>query len=301
MKKRRMFTAVIILVVLAIAGFGGWYGLQLYDETVADLHERVAQQEEEILLLNDDLDYYEDLILEAFCFNKAMKAGTRITAEDVEVRTSTVEATPYDVFSNKDDIVGKIVKIDCTAGTVVTQSNVMDEHISAHSRELDLVLDEVPIAIQPGDYVDIRISFPLGQDYIAMSHKKVIGVYENVLKVIIDQEDIYTYESMKTDASIYVATKLYAVKYVEPGVQAAAVTYYPVSREIMQTMILDKNIETSDFTDTLTARLELETVLNGSDKVEKKRTVTSDKSALIIEFKNAQIEYERMQALKNNK
>lgn len=298
MRRRRMFISVIVILILIIAGVGGYFVLRLYNTTVNDLHKKVMEQEEEIALLDEDIAYYENLMVDSFCFNKAMKAGQVITANDIETRQSTVNTTPLDVFTKAEDIIGKIVKVDCTEGTIIAQSIVLDDPLKDNERELDVVFDEVPIGVQVGDYIDARISFPLGQDYIAMSHKKVIGVYDNVLKLIVDQKDIYTYESMKTDASIYIATKIYAVKYVEPGIQAAAVTYYPVSRDIMKTMLLDKNIDTSDFSDVLDARLQLETTLNESDRVEKRRTVTNDKAALLSEFKSAQSTYSRLQAQK---
>lgn len=298
MKKRRFFILAIIVVVVAVAGVGGYFVVNLYNTTVTDLHNQNIAQEEEITLLYGDIEYYESLLINTYCFNRAMAAGETIAATDIEMRQSAVTATPLDIFIDINDIIGKSVKIGCTEGTIISQSIVMPEPLKANERELDIVLDEVPIALKEGAYVDIRVSFPLGQDYIAMSRKKVIGIYNNVLKLIVDQKDIYTYESMKTDAAIYVATKLYAVKYVEPGIQSAAVTYYPVSREIMETMLLDENIDTKLFADVLDSRLELETVLNESEKVEKRMTVTSDKTTLLSEFKSAQTTYERLQAQK---
>lgn len=298
MRKRRIFIAAIVLLVLVIAGVGGYFVLNLYNSTVRDLHNQVTAQEEELLLLDGDVAYYESLMTETFCFIRTMRAGEVITIDDIETRLSTIDTTPLDIFTNSEDVIGKTVKVSCSEGTIISQSIVLDIPLKTNDRELDLVLDEVPIAIKEGDFVDIRVSFPLGQDYISLSHKKVIGVYDNVLKLIIDQEDIYTYESMKTDASIYVATKLYAVKYVEPGVQTAAITYYPVSREIMKTMLLDENIDTADYSKILEARLQLEAMLNESDKVEKRKTVTSDKASLITEFKSAQSTYSRLQELK---
>lgn len=299
MRRRRIFIAAVIFLVLIIAGVGGYFVFSLYNSTVRDLHDKVTEQEEEINLLDDDIAYYESLLTDTFCFNKAMKAGQVIAADDIDTRQSTIDTTPLDIFTNIEDIVGKTVKISCTEGTIISQSIVMDNPLKANERELDVVFDEVPIAIKEGDFVDVRISFPLGQDYIAMSHKKVIGVYDNVLKLIVDQKDIYTYESMKTDASIYIATKIYAIKYIEPGIQTAAVTYYPVSREIMKTMLLDENIDTADYSVVLDSRLQLESVLNESEKVEKRKTVTSDKAALIAEFKSAQNAYGRLQAQKD--
>lgn len=299
MRKRRIFIAAIVILILIIAGAGGYYVLNLYNTTVKDLHNKVSEQEEEISLLDEDISYYESLMAETFCFNRVMQVGEVITKADIETRQSTIDTTPLDIFINIEDIVGKMVKVSCTDGTIISQSIVLDNPLKANERELDVVLDEVPIAIKVGDFVDVRVSFPLGQDYISMSHKKVIGVYDNVLKLIIDQKDIYTYESMKTDASIYIATKLYAIKYVEPGVQTAAITYYPVSREIMKTMLLDDNIDTADYSKILDARLQLESILNESDKVEKRKTVTSDKAALLTEFRNAQSTYSRLQEQKS--
>lgn len=297
-RKRRIFIIIVVLILVAILGGGGYYGYRVYSNTLVEQHNTIVSQKEEIDLLYDDLAYYEGLFSTAYCVVGNLQPGEVLTKDNIEQRSVSTSALPVDSILTEEDILGKIIKIACEDGTVITDSVVTDELLSADERELDIVLDEIPIGLQEGDYVDVRISFPLGQDYIALSHKKVIAIYSGVVKLVVNQKDIYTYESMKTDAAIYMATKLYCVKYVEPGLQTAAFTYYPVSLEIMETMIRDNNIDTADFTEVLETRLVLETQLNESERVETRRSVTSDKSNLISNFKSAQTEYERLQERK---
>jgi hypothetical protein len=189
-------------------------------------------------------------------------------------------------------------------------------------RELDVIVGEIPIGLEEGDYVDIRISFPLGQDYIAMTHKRVLAINESALKLVVNEQDFYTYESLKTDLSLYSSTKTYAVKYLEAGIQASAKDYYPMNLEGIETMILDPNMDTSDYADVLASReqLELQLLLPGVrfdegenydsyveqgiiseiewNRVDVSDSVTSGREELLSKFEEAKEYYAKLEAEK---
>ena len=89
---------------------------------------------------------------------------------------------------------------------------------------------------------------------------------------------------------------MYAVKYVEAGLQASAQTYYPVSLDVLKTRILDPNIETGDYSDIIKSREQLELQLQ-TMIVEQEDTVTS-KADLIDIFEDAKEEYNELQQQK---
>ena len=194
-----------------------------------------------------------------------------------------------------EEVEGLYYLLDLKAGTILTTDMFIEYVLEDDMRFMDVVFDEIPIGLEPGDYIDVRVSFPLGQDYIAMTHKRVAEINDYAVKLIVNQEDFYRYESMKTDLATYKSTKVYGAQYVSAGTQAAATTYYPVNIEVLRTMILDPNIETGDYSSTLALRQQLEEQLNNSDKVDIANTVTSGKQSISQKFAQATQAYEKLQ------
>ena len=162
-------------------------------------------------------------------------------------------------------------------------------------RELDVVMDEIPVGLEEGDYVDVRISFPLGQDYIAISHKKALGITGNTVKLIVVEHDFYRYESMKTDMATYQSTKVYGVKYVEAGLQKKGKVYYPPTLDIIKQSILDPNMDSQDFMTMINSRELLEEQLAASKKVDKNQTVTETRNEIKNTFDNAREQYAELE------
>lgn len=268
--KRRMFIIVGILVILAILGVGGYLAVSYYNKTITELRDE-----------NDDLKMQlEDAQIEMgtvvavgpvrtndqgeIVFD-SFKDGERILPYDEEGNSYDLVYIdiPADVITDHmitdmEDVKGKITKIDLLPGAILETTMLMDYELKADDRELDIVLDEMPIGLEPGDYVDLRISFPLGQDFVVMVKKQVVAINSNTIKLIVNEEDVHHYESVKADKSLYQSTKLYTTKYVEYGLQPAAASYYPVTNEVLQTLIKDPNINTDDWQKNFEARFNLE-------------------------------------------
>ena len=175
---------------------------------------------------------------------------------------------------------------------------ISDYKVTKNMRELDVVMDEIPVGLEEGDYVDVRISFPLGQDYIAMSHKKVLGITGNTVKLVVIEHDFYRYESMKTDMATYQSTKVYGVKYVEAGIQKKGKVYYPPTLDIIKQSILDPNMDSQDFMTMINSRELLEEQLAASKKVDKNQTVTETRNEIKNTFDKAREQYAELEQQK---
>lgn len=257
----------------------------------------IAQREDEINSLQQQLDEIGELVT-VYQLNTDAKSGTQI--HNVQFTTVDVPeyAIPVNAITSLEENEGFYYKITLSSGTIVTSDMLMQQKLTDDERTLDVVLDEIPIGIEVGDYVDIRITYPLGQDFIAMSHKEVVEINSSTLKLIVSQQDFYSYQSMQTDSALYSSTKAYGSTYIEGGVQAAAKQYYPVSLDVLKTMLLDPNIDTSDYSEVLKRREQLEEQLINSDKVTINDTVTSGKKSLSDKFKEAKDDYDALQTQK---
>jgi hypothetical protein len=247
---------IILGVVGALAVIGGITAVVLmYSKTKENYELQLATQEGRIAALQNQLDEI-GTITTTYQLKYDVKSGTIIEEEDLQP-VDIPEKYAYDedtrktgYITNINDVVGQRYKTDIAAGTVLTPALVYPNDLTGDLRYLDVVFDELPIAISVGDYIDVRFEFALGQDFIAMTHKEIVAINANVLKLVVSQADIYVYESMKKDKSFYPATKLYAVQYVDGGVQQGADKYYPMRLEVLATMVQDPNIgDTFDMTD----------------------------------------------------
>lgn len=247
-KKRNLVIAAVFAAIVISGVVASTLGFK------KELDERqleIESLEDEIAMLQSDQTT-------VYVTAAAVKANNSIVSTDVTTVDLPSESVPENAVTDWEQISGKIYKIGLASGAVLTTDMVQEELLTDDMRELDVVVGEIPIGLEAGDYVDIRISFPLGQDYIAMSHKRVLAINQQTVKLVVNEQDFYTYESLKTDLSLYESTKTYAVKYLEAGIQASATDYYPMNLEGLETMILDPNMDTSDYADVLASREQLE-------------------------------------------
>lgn len=245
--------------------------------------------------LEETIQAYEDANTLVYILTDDVRAGQLIRESDYLQAYVQKAAIPQNIITDASELEGKIYKTGLAANTYLTEDLLLDMMMSDDMRELDVVMTEVPIGLAEGDYIDVRIAYPMGQDFIAMSHKKVVALNGNAVKLVVGERDFYAYESMKADYGSYQAVKIYGAKYVEAGIQAAAAVYYPVSADILKTEISDPNIDTADYSDILKRRKILEEQLIAADLVEKNSTVTSNKERLDELFREAENAYARMQ------
>ena len=189
----------------------------------------VADQSENALALNRDVakgeQITESMLTEVYLPTGAA-AGDRFL-------TTTLEAagdTPY------------FAKTDLTANTILTDSIVYaEEMITNDIREGEYSFIELPSKIEVGDYVDIRIQFPTGDDFVLFSKKEVKDVAGVTMWVDVDEGEIMTMSSAIVDAYVEKA-KIYAMPYVDEHMQENAEMTYPVKLNVKELIQKDPNI-----------------------------------------------------------
>ena len=120
----------------------------------------------------------------------------------------------------------------------------MFEEVDDTLRDRDIVLDRITVGIAVGDYVDIRMTMPYGDDYVVIPHKRVYGINEGTIKLYLTELEWNTYLGAEVDYYLnkeYGCT-IYADKYVEPGLQQDAVAYYAVPTNIAALLQKNPNI-----------------------------------------------------------
>ncbi len=283
--KGRVVIAVVLLALVIVGTFA--CSKYWFDGKLAEKDDEIASLENELALYADTVPVYR--------LAQDVKGGNACVDTDFELVDFPAKLFANTMLTNLDDIKDFQYKIDYPAGTIVLSEMYTDYSITDSMRYMDVVLDELPIGLEPGDYIDLRIAFPLGQDFIALSQKRVAEINGSTVKLIVDEKDFYYYESCKTDMATFKSTRLYGAEYVEAGIQNPATTYYPVNLEILHTMLLDPNIDTGDYSSILKSREQLENQLYESERVDKSTTVTAGRESISQMYKQAEEKYARMQ------
>ncbi|MCI9063874.1 MAG: hypothetical protein HFJ17_04660 [Clostridia bacterium] len=211
--------------------------------------------------LSKDLQTQKSKIQKAYALNKDIDVGEVITADmlkEVEVVAGTTPSNYTDVNNyigllleqandetlTADKIVLKAA-INLKANTLLTTSMISNSGTIDDIREKTYNMITLPIDLDTGDYVDIRLALPNGQDYIVLSKLKVtipdVGgmPVADSIKMNIAEGDLLTLSSAIVESYEIEGSNLYAIKYVEADMQKAATeTYVPTAQVINQ---IEKN------------------------------------------------------------
>jgi hypothetical protein len=200
--------------------------------------------------LQDEKKELEASYVSVLVLNNNVESGQEITASDYTIKQTTKDTAPTNSISVSDLGETTIAKINLASGTVLAADML---YIDATETSDDLRKQEynaivLPMDLQTGDYVDIRLMLPTGQDYIVVSKKQVeipqiAGVdSSDTIWMNLTEGEILMLSNAIVDAYKINGSKLYATKYVEPGIQEASKTTYAVSGEVGTLIENDPNI-----------------------------------------------------------
>ena len=188
----------------------------------------------------------------AYVLNRDIKSGEKVTA-DMFTPISTYQSMVPQNYINSanvaslDENKALIAKIDMSKNTVVTTNSVVteDQAVTNDIRTMEYKMFTLPINVDIGDFVDIRITFPNGQDYIIASKKEIKNIQGNTITFELPEQDILMLNSAIVESYIMTASNIYIAKYVEPGLQEKATNTYTPTAEVIKLIASDSNIVSS--------------------------------------------------------
>lgn len=150
---------------------------------------------------------------------------------------------------------GKVARMDIPAGSCLMRNYVLLNDISGETREIEYSFIDITSNIQVNDFVDIRIRYWDGTDYVVLAKKQVKNLSDNklVVDLWVQEEEIQLINSAVVDASLFMVTNrrdasgavLYATKYIEPNLQKASVVNYVPSIQTIDLIQQNANIVSS--------------------------------------------------------
>lgn len=170
--------------------------------------------------------------------------GKPIEEGDLDLREIPESLVTQSFVLDPESMIGKYYRIGLTGGTPLSLDFAMEDPLDDTTREYDVVSNVMPIGLKVGDYIDYRIVYPLGEDYIVLTHKRIEAINDKTIKLKLSESEIHTYQAALIDNFLNsdAGSILYLSKYLEPGIQKAAIPYYAVPKNIESIMVADPNI-----------------------------------------------------------
>ena len=152
----------------------------------------------------------------------------------------------------------------------------------------------LPTDLTTGDYIDIRVQLPTGQDFIVLSKKMVeIPVIDGIdsettIWLKLSEDEILSMSCAIIESYRINGSKLYATKYAEPGRQEAAIPTYPISAETRDLILADPNV-TQKAEQELINRYSQELIDIRNNKINNELSKPENSSSNVTEKINASI------------
>lgn len=238
--KRAIIITCVLLIFAALIGFGVYYYFHLQDDIKKVYEEKLAETRNELesKLLSNERTVYK------------VREGMEIKAGDVVDESNVVKVLEYssmpaDLFMDSSDF-GKRALVDVDSGSQILKVFLTDREVENSIREISYgEIIETTANVIPGNYVDIRLRYPDGTDYIVCSKKMINVSLDGITTMDFNEEDILMMDSAIVDAYLFqggIGTKIYAAKYVEPLLQDAAIVTYVPSKAAIAEINSDPNI-----------------------------------------------------------
>lgn len=185
-----------------------------------------------------------------YVLNQDIIAGEKITADMItEVKLSGEDSVSIE-NANKDMLVEKYAKCTFVKGTVLNSQCVYEEEeYSSDMRIHEFDFIEISDMLQTGDFIDIRIAYPNGEDYIVVKHKQIMAMNEMSqeqpvkdyrIHIKVTEEEILRLASAYVDMNYYPGSRIYAVSYLDQFQQSGIVNC-PVNSQVFQLLGWDPN------------------------------------------------------------
>ena len=233
-KKGKNLKIVSIFLVLFVLLFCAalallYYGKKQLDEkdkAMADLQAQIDSQKQFVYVAMTDLTA-----------GTILQEGKNVTIQDC------ITALPDTFYITADDM-GKMLVVNVDAWTPIMASMVTDETFEQDTRVVEVGVAQLMLDQQLNDFVDIRIMFPDGSDYIVIPKLRIkeMSLENNLFYANMGEDQIITLASATIDAFTVTGTKIYITKYVQANMQDESKPNYPVKPETLALMQTDPNI-----------------------------------------------------------
>lgn len=152
-------------------------------------------------------------------FTRDVVQGETITADMLQVTTIHKNTVPSGAYTSTGAVVGQVAKYNIVKNSAAVSSMVSNKIISQDMRIQEINAVVLPTDLMVNDFIDIRLMYPSGVEYIVLAQKQVTNIVGTTIWMDMSEEDTLLLNSAIVDSYLTDGTKLYAVRYTDPTTQ----------------------------------------------------------------------------------
>ncbi len=238
--KRLLINTAVVIVVGVVAWTMSYYyfGVVKNSQIIKSYEAKISE-------------YSASNTLKAYVLKKDVKANDKIKIEDLDEIKLSSKAKSENLISDALLLSKSMYSRDIKKGTIIYKNMTYGENsIRSDLRKFEISSLVLPVSSKKGDYVDVRINFPSGLDYVVLSKKRIedLARIDNekgkreICLFYLNSEEILRLSSALVDAYIAEGAYMYTTVYVSPNNQTAAAITYPSNDNVQKLIKSDPNV-----------------------------------------------------------
>lgn len=236
-----MKKVLIILLCLILAGAGGGGTYYFYRQNQNQIEQNAALTAQN-LATQQRLNAIGEMTT-VYQVSRQVYSGKPCDMGSIIEVSVPVSSLGTSTITDKSMLEGKCWKINIKPGTTLSTDLLMEDADVHEKLTRELTFTSVPVTTKVGDYVDLRIMMPNGEEYTILNHKRVERLFNTTITFFVSEEENMLINSAIADEAQYSGSvMIYLTKYLEPG-NDNTVAFYPVSHYVENFVKFNVNIK----------------------------------------------------------
>lgn len=167
------------------------------------------------------------------------------TIDKSMVKSVKLEYTPSNALTAGDIDENELkTKTPLTKGVVLSGDMVyiVGQETKKDTRIVEYNMVTLPSKLENGNYIDIRLTLPTGQDYIVASKKEILACDTTTIWIEMSEDEIMMMNNAIIESYVMKGSNLYANVYQEAGMQEPATPTYAMSTTVFETFQKNPNL-----------------------------------------------------------
>ena len=210
-----LIMASIVAIALLVVVILGRNSIKRYEQQITSLKSDIESSQKYVYVASSDIG-----------------AGDTIKQDENVIKQQIASGIDAGLYVSDEEFVEDVIAlVDIPAGQPIMKNMLTSEDISAGVMEAEINVATLLVDSKTNDYVDVRIAFADGSDYVVLSKKQMKNLIYNTSTWYTDlnEQEILTLTSAVTDAYSNTGTYIYLTRYTNPQIQTANQCTYPVN------------------------------------------------------------------------
>lgn len=203
--RKKLYTGIAIGAAVGVVGIGitVWWSIATIKSYESGTNEK----------------YNANFTKNVCVLNKDVVQGQSITADMLTTIRVNQGTVPTGAINSTAVAIGKVAKYNVVAFTPIIESMLTDKIIDSDIREQEVNSVLMPSDLVENQFVDIRIMFANGTDYIVLAGKQVNKISGQTMWFSLKENERLILDSAIVDSYLNKGTKLYATVYKDSDSQ----------------------------------------------------------------------------------